>query len=263
MYSVAELVDDLRALGVREGETLLVQASVRSIGPVCGRSAGVAAALREALGPRGTLVAYTATPENSETSALYRQAVAPLDPAGVRAHRATMPPFDRDRTPASPTMGRLSEEVRTTPGARRSAHPQTSFAALGPLAGRLTERHDLDCHLGERSPVQRLLEADARVLLVDVPWSCCTVFHLAEYGRPDPPLQRYGCVVTDAAGARQWVRFTAPSVTTAHFDALAGAFLDACPDEIRSGHFGKAHSYLFPIRAAVGSAVKWLAEQGN
>ncbi|WP_033215362.1 aminoglycoside N(3)-acetyltransferase [Kitasatospora phosalacinea] len=260
---MAELVDDLRALGVREGGTLLVQASLRSVGPVAGRSAGIVAALREALGREGTLVAYTATPENSETSLLYRRAVAGLDAAGVRAHRARMAPFDRDRTPASPTMGRLSEEIRTTEGALRSGHPQTSFAALGPLAGWLTERHDLDCHLGERSPVQRLLEADARVLLVDVPWSCCTVFHLAEYGRPDPPAQRYGCVVADGAGARRWVRFTAPGVTTEHFEAAAGEFLDACRDEIGAGHFGKAPSFLFPVRAAVGSVSKWLAAQGS
>ncbi|MFF0389092.1 aminoglycoside N(3)-acetyltransferase [Kitasatospora sp. NPDC004615] len=257
LHSVAELTGDLRALGVDEGETLLVQAATRSIGPVDGRSAGVVAALREVLGPAGTLVAYTATPENSETSQLYRDAIAPLDPAGVRAHRATMPPFDRSATPASPTMGRLSEEIRTTEGALRSAHPQTSFAALGPLAGWLTERHDLNSHLGEGSPVQRLLEADGRVLLVNVPWTCCTVFHLAEYRQDAPPLQQYGCVMAGAGGARQWVRFTAPAVTTAHFLDVAETVLRDS-GKVARGRLGHAPCFLLPIREAVDFADKWL-----
>ena len=54
--SVEELVADLRRLGVRLGDALIVHASLRRIGPVEGRAAGVVAALDSAVGPTGLLV---------------------------------------------------------------------------------------------------------------------------------------------------------------------------------------------------------------
>ncbi|GJF28273.1 AAC(3) family N-acetyltransferase [Kitasatospora sp. NE20-6] len=260
MYSRTELADHLRGLGVREGETLLVQASARAVGPVEDRTGTITAALRDTLGPAGTLVAYTATPENSYTSPLHRQATAGLDPAGLRRHRATMPPYDPVATPASPTMGRLAEEIRLLPGAVRSTHPQTSFAALGPRAEALTGGHRLTSHLGEDSPVGRLYDACARVLLVSVPWSCCTVLHLAEYRQPDPPVQRYGAVVKDRRGFRQWVHFDAPSLAIAHLERMAADLARDLPGLVR-GRLGDAECVLMPIADAVDLATKWLLDQ--
>ena len=48
---VEELVEDLRRLGVTAGDTLMVHASLRRIGPVVGRADGVVDALEAAVGP--------------------------------------------------------------------------------------------------------------------------------------------------------------------------------------------------------------------
>lgn len=257
MYSQAELTAHVRDLGVREGETLLVQSSVKAIGPVDGGSAAIVAALRAALGPAGTLVAYTATPENSDTSPLDRAATAGLPPAELRGYRATMPAFDRASTPASRTMGRLAEEIRTTEHAVRSDHPQTSFAAVGPAAGRLMAGHDLRSHLGERSPTHRLYQEGARVLLVSVPWVCCTVFHLAEYWQPEQAQQHYGCVIRDGRGVRQWVHFDALRLEVRHFEEMAQAVVRECAGLVR-GRLGDAECFLLPIAETVDLATKWL-----
>ncbi|MEU9128307.1 AAC(3) family N-acetyltransferase [Kitasatospora sp. NPDC048540] len=257
MYSVETLAADLRTLGVRAGETLLVQSSTRAIGAVRGGSAAVVAALREVLGPQGTLVVYTATPENSDTSPLDAARTGGLDPERLRAFRAAMPPFDRDTTPASPSMGRIAEEVRTTPGAVRSAHPQTSFTALGPKAGLLTAGHELRCHLGEDSPTHRLYQDGARALLVGVPLWCCTPFHLAEYWQPEQVTQRYGCVVRDERQRRQWVHFDALRLEVRHFEALGEVLAEELPGVVR-GRFGDAASFLLPIPDAVDHVNKWL-----
>ncbi|MER8183093.1 AAC(3) family N-acetyltransferase [Kitasatospora sp. NPDC094015] len=257
MYSVETLAADLRRLGVQPGETLLVQSSTRAIGAVAGGSAAVVAAVREVLGPHGTLVVYTATPENSDTSPLDAARTAGLDPAGLRAFRASMPAFDRARTPASPSMGRIAEEVRTTAGAVRSAHPQTSFTALGPKAERLMAGHRLTCHLGEQSPTHRLYQDGARALLIGVPLWCCTPFHLAEYWQPEQVTQRYGCVVRDERQRRQWVHFDALRLEVRHFEAL-GQVLGAELPSVREGVFGAAPSFLLPVAEAVDHVNKWL-----
>ena len=99
-----------------------------------------------------------------------------------------MPAFDPAATPQH-GMGRLAESVRTAGGAVRSAHPQTSFAALGRRAGELLSAHPLSSHLGEESPLGALYRAGAQVLMINVGFSVCTAFHLAEY-RTGAPLRR-------------------------------------------------------------------------
>jgi aminoglycoside 3-N-acetyltransferase len=174
-----------------------------------------------------------------------------------------MPPFDPVRTPASRTLGRIAEEVRTTPGAVRSAHPQTSFAALGPAAGELMGDHPLACHLGERSPTHRLYRAGARALLIGVPVWCCTPLHLAEYWQPVlPPMQRYGCVVTDGHGRRQWAHFDDLPLTDRHFAVMGDALAEQMTDLV-TGPFGDAPCFLFPIAEGVDLATKWLLNRSR
>ncbi|MFF4346535.1 aminoglycoside N(3)-acetyltransferase [Streptomyces sp. NPDC001530] len=179
-------------LGVRPGGVLMVHASLGGAGL---RDTDVRDALLDALGPDGTLVVPTFTPENSFTSRAYKALTAGMSEREEAAFRASVPPFDPGRTPC-PTMGVLAECVRTTPGAVRSAHPHTSLAGLGARAGELLGEHDPHCHLGERSPLAKLYAVDAQVLLFRVGFEVCSAFHLAEYRlRPGPPRRAYHCVV--------------------------------------------------------------------
>ncbi|MFF0294233.1 aminoglycoside N(3)-acetyltransferase [Kitasatospora sp. NPDC004614] len=255
-WGIGELVDQLRALGVRDGEVLLVQASLRAIGPVVEGAIGVAKALVEALGVRGTLVVYTATPENSRTSPYYRAATAGLTPTQLEKYHRQMPAWDRDRTPASPTMGHLAEVVRRWPGARRSAHPQTSFAALGPAAEELTAVHALSCHLGDESPVGWLYRNGARSLMLGAPMRHCTCLHLLEYWQPDRPEQVYTCVRRTAAAERKVEAFTATRLDDTHFEKM-GEMLGQDLASLRRSRVGRADSVLLPIREAVDLAAKW------
>ncbi|MCD0482111.1 AAC(3) family N-acetyltransferase [Streptacidiphilus sp. ASG 303] len=251
-HTAAGLARDLAALGVRPGGVLLVQASLRSVGPVAGGAAAVVAALRTALGPGGTLVGYTATPENSTTSPLHRERVRGMDEAGLAAHLAAMPPFDPAATPASPTMGRLAEQIRTTPGALRSRHPQTSFAAVGPAAADLVRRHPLESHLGEESPLGALYRAGGQALVVG-PIERCTVYHLADYRTGRFPPREYACVVRGADGGREWRRFAAPALDDGHLAALDREVRRLV--RVPVGTLGSAPCRLLPVREAVDAAV--------
>ncbi|MGW4380005.1 aminoglycoside N(3)-acetyltransferase [Kitasatospora sp. NPDC004531] len=254
--TAGQLADDLRALGVREGETLLVQSSLRALGPVAEGARGVVKALMAALGADGTLVVYTATPENSRTSPYYRAATAGLTPAELERYHERMPAWDAATTPASPAMGRLAEEVRLLPGALRSPHPQTSFAAIGPAARELTAVHPLTSHLGAHSPAHRLYRDGARCLMIGVPVWCCTPLHLLEYWQPEAPTQLYSCVVRTPDGGRKWERFTGVRLDDSHFPLLGRELEQGLP-ELRRGPVGDAACFLMPIREAVDFAAKW------
>ncbi len=252
----------LTALGVRPADVLLVHASMRSLGRVEGSEGGARAvlgALRRAVGPEGTVVVPAFTPENSDTSPHYRARVRGLDAVSVDAVRAAMEPYDPAVTPA-PSMGALAETVRTAAGAGRSAHPQTSFAALGPGAGPLLAGHRADCHLGEDSPLARLYEADARILLLGTGYATCTAFHLGEYRMDRPPRRSYRCVVT-ARGVRRWWEYEDVALDDEDFAALGAAFEESAAEgDVRIGRVGAAACRLVRLRPAVDFATAWLTE---
>jgi aminoglycoside 3-N-acetyltransferase len=247
------LADDLRGLGVRPGDTLLVHSALSSLGFVVGATVAVVHALLDAVGPAGTLVVPAQTArQNRDPSRYDDPRVTPNWWPTIREH---LPAYEPDVTP-SEGVGAIAEQIRVWPGAVRSAHPQTSFAALGPLAGELMAGHALESPLGEASPLARLEEAGGRVLLLGVGYDRCTCFHLAEYRLPDPPMVTNGCAVLTDEG-RQWLSYVGVALSAGDFAAL-GADFEAASPEVATGPVGAATAKLFPVRSATAFAREWL-----
>ncbi|MEV0096189.1 AAC(3) family N-acetyltransferase [Streptomyces sp. NPDC050738] len=246
----ATIAADLRALGVEPGETLLVHSSLSSLGWVCGGRVAVVQALLDALGPEGTLVVPTHTGNNSDPE---QWGNPPVPEEWWPAIRESTPAYDPLTTPSG-GIGVIPEAVRTWPGALRSAHPQTSFAAVGPAAAALTAGHAQDCRLGERSPLARLEKAGARVLLLGAGFDSCTAFHLAEY-RIEAPEADEGRAVMTPLG-RRWEVVRETSISSDRFDEL-GADYERDRPVIR-GRVGAAQVRLFPVAEAVAYAQRWL-----
>jgi aminoglycoside 3-N-acetyltransferase len=253
--SRASLIADLRRLGVRSGQILLVHSSMRGLGRVNGGAPTVLAALRDVLGPQGTLVVPTATPSNSDTSRLFLVRTAGKTAEEVSRYKASMPPFDPATTP-SDGMGQIAESLRTAPGAVRSAHPQSSFAALGPMARALMASHRPDCHLGEFSPLARMYEAGAWIALLGVGYDACSAFHLAEYRYiPDPPKRVYRCVIT-VAGRPMWWEYQDVVLDDRDLGRIGAAFDRVGP--VLTGRVGCGDCRLMPVAPAVDLAAAWL-----
>ncbi|MFF8636463.1 aminoglycoside N(3)-acetyltransferase [Streptomyces pilosus] len=236
----------LRALGVRPGEILLAHSSLSALGWVNGGAATVVRALLDALGPDGTLVVPTQTGDLSDP-ALWQ--APPVPRAWWATIRATMPAYDPLTTPAR-GVGVIPETVRTWPGALRSAHPQTSFAAVGRRAAEVVAGHATDCRLGERSPLAVLERLGARVLLLGAGYDACTAFHLAEYRVPSPRVE------VGRPGPDGWETVTEVSITSEDFDALGHDFERDRP--VVRGTVGAADARLFPLAEAVAYAEGWL-----
>lgn len=259
------LVCDLHRLGVEPGQVLLVHASLKSLGRVAGGAAAVVSALRTAAGPDGHVVMPTATESNSRTSRVHRTRIASMTPAEAEAYERDMPAFDEDTTPSG--MGAVSEALRTAEGAVRSAHPQSSFAAVGPRSGYLMAGHPLESHLGPDSPLGKLFAESAQVLMIGVGYGAFTGFHLAEYlYTPDPPRRKYACVLAAGSGGRRWAYYEDVVLDDQEFEvigqsleeSLAGALGETVT--IKRGKVGSAQCRLVPLRPAVEFAGEWMVK---
>ncbi|HET7233127.1 MAG TPA: AAC(3)-IV family aminoglycoside N-acetyltransferase [Longimicrobium sp.] len=150
----AEVTGQLRSLGVTPGGVLLVHTSFRAVRPVEGGPAGLIQALRNALGPGGTLVMPAWAGDDEE-------------------------PFDPASTPASADLGVVADTFWRMPGVLRSGH-NFAFAAAGPRGAEVVrDPLPLPPHIPE-SPVGRVHEMGGQVLLLGVNHSEDTTLHLAE-----------------------------------------------------------------------------------
>jgi len=251
----SRLVADLVALGVDPGMTVIVHSSLSKIGWVPGGAQGVIAALLDVLGEPGTLV-MPAHSGNFSDPANWQDPAVPRDWWDII--RQEMPAFDPALTP-SRNMGAVAESFRSYPGVLRSGHPHVSFAARGPNATRIVATHPIGCMFGERSPLARLYELDAHVLLLGVDHGNNTAIHLAEY-RAEFPGKRFH---TEGApllvdGERRWVSFEDLQTSDDDFALLGADFARDTSLESR-GQVGWGVARLMRVRAIVDYAQAWLS----
>jgi aminoglycoside 3-N-acetyltransferase len=173
--TIEQLVEQLRALGVRPGGVLLVHTAFTEVRPVEDGPLGLIRALRTALGPDGTLVMPAMTDGESV-----------FDPATTPTH----------------LMGITAELFRQQPGVVRSGHPGASFAAAGPLAVRICAPQPLSPPHGPDSPVGRVHDLDGQVLLLGVEHSESTTLHVAEAIAGVPYSVSHPCVVAEGGATR-------------------------------------------------------------
>jgi aminoglycoside 3-N-acetyltransferase len=140
------LVDDLRALGLRDGDVVLVHASLSGLGWVDGGADSVVAALVDAPGPGGTVLfpTLTGTPDDG-----------PQQPPVIAL--ATSPCW----------TGAIPEAGRRHPDSVRSIHPTHSVSAIGAHAEAFTAGHERSrTPCDEHSPYVRLMEEGGKILLL-------------------------------------------------------------------------------------------------
>lgn len=224
----AAYLDALRRIGVRRGSSLMVHSSLSAYGYVRGGAETVVSALREVLGPAGTLLMPTHS--NSVLGA------TPYDPA------------------VSPSnVGAVSEYFRKLPGVLRGAHPTHSVAGIGPAAAAL-----LGSQRADQAPMARdgfwgkFYDAGGDVLLM-CPIKSATAFHVGETWNsvPQPKL-----VVHVVEGGRRRV-CTIPSGPwhSNHFEETMAAPLIS-EKIMKTVDLGESTMYLAPVRAMIDISVE-------
>ncbi|CAM3621875.1 MULTISPECIES: aminoglycoside N(3)-acetyltransferase [Saccharibacillus] len=255
-YTRTSIAEEARALGIQPGTVLLVHSSLKAIGGwIAGGAEAVVLGLEDALGEDGTLVMPTQS-SNLTDPAIWMN--PPLDSRWWDLVRAEMPLYDPDLTLTS-GMGAVPETFRKQRGTRRSGHPHVSFAARGPQAAAITDRHPLAYGLGEESPLGRLYELDAFVLMLGTGYDKNTSFHLGEYRadyrgkkelRPTAKVQ--------GADGPEWVKFSDINFDSSDFERIGVDFEAEKGAEIRRGRIGRAECRLVRQRSLVDYAARWL-----
>jgi aminoglycoside N3'-acetyltransferase len=151
------IASDLRSLGIRRGDRLVVHASLRAMGA---DAESLIDGLLDVVGPDGLVVVPTFTYDT--------------------------PNFDPAVTPSR--TGALGEALRTRSAAVRSSHHSHSVAALGRDAAALCAGHELLAATDVDSPLDRLAATGGLVALIGVGHVANTTIHAGEFRAPAPYL---------------------------------------------------------------------------
>jgi len=165
------LVEDLRALGLREGDAVLVHSNLRSLAPVRqilaapdGGMRWLVDAFRELLGGEGVL----AVPTFTKT---FRPGQP--GPSGLV--------WDPKKTPSR--VGTITNYVLKEPDARRSDHPTHSLAAVGAKAEEFVSGHSWRegaSTFDRKGPWGHLVDADGWIMWLGTAMPTQTACHVLE-----------------------------------------------------------------------------------
>lgn len=171
------LLDELKAVGIEDGDGLFIHASMGAIGTTVGGARAVVEALFQAVGSEGLIgmPAFSTDayfPANLDDESLSASSRAKIEDAvlGFDAH-----------TSAASGMGVIAETFRTWPQTVRSQHPAVSVCLNGPDADQYLDDHALAWATGEQSPLGKLrLRPRMKIVLIGVGWNRCSALHTAE-----------------------------------------------------------------------------------
>jgi aminoglycoside 3-N-acetyltransferase len=198
MYSVEELAEDFRKLGIRAADTVMLHASVRAVGEVAGGPDHIHLALKSVLTPEGTLMMYASCPRYYDE--LGR---GTLTAEQEREIREKLPVFDPVTARSDRDNGTLVEFLRTYPDSRVNEHV-ARFVLWGKQTEHLMSGQPWNYALGSDSPLERFLKLDGKIVLLGSDHDAVTFLHYVEHvadipgkriARYQVPLMENGCRV--------------------------------------------------------------------
>lgn len=247
------LATDIKKLGIKEGMTIIVHSSMKTIGWVCGGPVAIIQALQDVVTSQGTIIMPAQTPNISEPKHWENP---PVPQSWWETIRDEMPAFDPQITPTV-GMGTVAETFRALPGVKRSNHPTYSFAAWGENRDSIIERQSLENGLGEKSPLARIYDFNGYVLLLGVGYESSTSMHLGEHRSGSFNTTTNSAPIFEK-GQRVWKTFEEIEYDEEAFSKIGQAFEQH--NEISHGKIGSAESRLMPQQKIVEFTANFLRE---
>jgi aminoglycoside 3-N-acetyltransferase len=196
-----ELTESLGKLGLQEGDSMMLHASLDNIGVVEGGAAMMLHRLMGILGKGGTLLmpAYTSVTRHSSTHDNYTKSGCWCDGHEDR-HLPFIPELQPDKH-----LDSIAHRLCSWPASRRSRHPAYSFVAVGKHCNELVRDYSLANPL---LPIKSFLRQDPSILTIGVGLDRVEAIHLAEQGRLAAKFSLERALTFTSTG-RTWVDVTA------------------------------------------------------
>jgi aminoglycoside 3-N-acetyltransferase len=257
IHSREHLAAGFRELGVEPGDTVMLHASVRSVGPVAGGPDTIHLALKDALGKSGTLFMYAGCPQYADE--VGRGHLSPEDEAEILEK---LPAFDPQTARSDRSNGALVEFLRTWPDTKVNSHV-ARFAAWGAKAEYLLEPTPWMYPYGRGSLFERFVELDGKILLLGSDHDNVTFLHHAEHivDIPDKRVVRMKVPVIEN-GERVWRDTEEVDTSAGAHAAFTGRFFAGIVDEfigvsgIQPGKVGDSDAWLLPAKPLLDHALR-------
>jgi len=195
---------DLKKLGIKKGDKLMVHSSLSALGYVEGGAKAICSALMETIGEEGILMMPTFNHD------------APFEKGGPGYYSPQETPTKNGIVPD--TFWRMK-------GVYRSLNPTHPFAAWGKEAKKYVENHHQVTTMGKNSPLHLLEKNKGKVLLLGVDYHANTFHHTVEMTNNVPCLgkrtREYPVKLPDGKMVRQrtwsWREKSCPIDDTAFY----------------------------------------------
>lgn len=257
MHSREQLANDFRRLGVEADGIVMLHASVRAVGEVAGGPDQIHLALKDVLTAQGTLIMYASCPRYYDevgSGNLTKEQEAEI--------LEKLPAFDPLTARSARDNGALVELFRTYPGSRVNRHV-ARFVVWGKRADSLISEQPWNYAFGLRSPLDRFLGLDGKILLLGSDHDAVTFLHYVEHVAeiPNKRIRRFQVPVLDD-GRRAWRSMeefdTSGDGALANwpdrfFAKIVDAYLAATGNQ--GGRVGNALSYILRARGLLDFAL--------
>ncbi len=247
------LVEQLQALGIQKGDSIIVHSSLSKMGWIAGAEQAVVEALMQVITRQGTIVMPSQSTANSEPS---YWSMPPIPKDWQQPVRDTISAYDPHLTPLR-GMGKIAECFLRHPETMRSPHPAHSFMAWGKHAKNWMHDHPLEDSFGLASPLGKMYHASVKIMLIGVDYDSCTSLHLAEYLAQQKTYSSQGAAML-VNGQRKWVTYELLDMDSERFPAIGKAFEAIAPSSVRLGKLGQANTRVISLKPLVDFGVEWL-----
>lgn len=226
-----DLIAQFAATGLKPGDTVMIHSSMSKIGILENGPTTFVNALKRYIGPEGLIVVPT------------------YPHKGMFKYLENYQTFDVNTTPSKD--GAITECLRKSEGAYRSAHPTHPIAAWGKGAKELVEGHEkCKAPFAKGSPFDKLLQMNTKLMVIGVNFDHLTFIRTMEDLDENYKIQPYIPNKMYHVPVRLADRTEVMVDTPCHDPEYFGTerwnmrMFQETKDKIIFGHLGKAHTWL-------------------
>ncbi len=249
------LPDDLtrgfHGLGLGEGTSVMLHASLESMGSVEGGEAMVLQRLLKVIGRSGTLLMPTFTSVTRHSS-FHADFSRPGCWCG--GNEARHVPFIAELQPDK-SIGSIAFRLCSWPASRRSKHPGYSYVAVGNHTDELVRTFDPSDPLW---PIKRLLKHDPIVVTLGQPLDSVTAIQLAEQENASQKFIKEKALAMSSKG-QVWVDITSLGCSRGYSKLQS----HSSTISLKESHIGFASARAYRMRTLVDMATELLSKNNG